>query len=140
MTGQFIHEGPYLMHYGILGMRWGVRRYQNKDGSLTEAGKKRQKSEDRLAYEEISKKKRSEMTNDELKKANERLRLEQENKRLNPSSIKKGLIFAGATAAALGTYAGIRNNGRLLISDASKFVSPLLDLAANSIKIKPITV
>ena len=30
-----------LEHHGILGMKWGVRRYQNKDGSLTKAGKKR---------------------------------------------------------------------------------------------------
>lgn len=30
-----------LMHWGIKGMKWGVRRYQNKDGSLTPAGKKR---------------------------------------------------------------------------------------------------
>ena len=30
-----------LMHYGILGQKWGIRRYQNKDGSLTHEGRKR---------------------------------------------------------------------------------------------------
>lgn len=30
-----------LTHWGIKGMKWGIRRYQNKDGSLTAAGKKR---------------------------------------------------------------------------------------------------
>ena len=30
----------YLAHYGIKGMKWGVRRYQNYDGTLTDAGKK----------------------------------------------------------------------------------------------------
>ena len=32
----------YLEHHGIKGMKWGVRRFQNKDGSLTSAGKARQ--------------------------------------------------------------------------------------------------
>lgn len=31
----------YLAHYGILGMKWGIRRYQNRDGSLTAEGRRR---------------------------------------------------------------------------------------------------
>lgn len=36
-----IDNDEYLMHYGVKGMKWGVRRYRNEDGSYTEAGKKR---------------------------------------------------------------------------------------------------
>lgn len=40
-----------IMHYGVLGMKWGVRRYQNSDGSLTEKGKKKygKMSDDKLS-------------------------------------------------------------------------------------------
>lgn len=36
-----------LYHHGIKGMKWGVRRYQNEDGTLTNAGKKRQEKYDK---------------------------------------------------------------------------------------------
>lgn len=35
-----IHYGTVIEHHGIKGQKWGVRRYQNPDGSLTEEGKK----------------------------------------------------------------------------------------------------
>ena len=40
-----------LQHYGIRGMKWGVRRFQQKDGSLTSQGRKRYGGEEKRPWE-----------------------------------------------------------------------------------------
>lgn len=54
----FYNYSNELYHWGIKGMRWGVRRYQNKDGSLTAAGRKRYDKLD-AQQKEIEAKKRA---------------------------------------------------------------------------------
>lgn len=47
-----IYSNHYLYHHGIKGQRWGVRRFQNKDGTLTAAGRRRAEGarEDAASY------------------------------------------------------------------------------------------
>ena len=42
---RLVSEKDYLEHHGIKGQKWGIRRYQNPDGTLTEAGKKHYQKE-----------------------------------------------------------------------------------------------
>lgn len=93
-----IYRTDELYHHGIKGMRWGVRRFQNKDGSLTKAGlKRRAKLESELkqlggkkqtpdadAVQPAKKKGASDMSDDELAKAITRARMEDEYRRLRP--------------------------------------------------------
>lgn len=61
-------EGQWLAHFGIKGQKWGVRRYQNPDGSLTEAGKKKYLNSDGTLKRSYAKHKYSQQYNDYLNK------------------------------------------------------------------------
>ena len=95
------HNTYYLYHHGIKGQKWGVRRFRNADGTLTAAGKKRAKIlSDSARVKKIRKKKISQMSNEELRDANNRLQLERQYKDLTKKkSVGKKAVAAFVTTA-----------------------------------------
>ena len=121
-----------LYHWGVKGMKWGVRRYQNKDGTLTAKGKKRYAmSEDAKTASELKKKKVSEMSNAELRKLNERTRLEQEYSKLNPGAIRKGWKFVAASAGIMGTALAVYNNSNQIAKIGKDVGNKIIDAVGN---------
>ncbi len=111
------YNNPYeLYHHGILGMKWGVRRWQNKDGSLTPAGKERYNddwSDDAKSVATTRSKSSKEMSNAELRRVIERMNLEKQYSQLNKEDISKGKKAVNTlikTAKTTATIAGIASS------------------------------
>lgn len=96
-----------LYHWGIKGMKWGIRRFQNKDGSLTPAGRKRYGDDNDGSYgggktktSKTKAKSTKDMTDDELRTRINRLQLEKnaldlekQVSSLSPQKVAKGRDF-----------------------------------------------
>lgn len=82
-----------LSHYGILGMKWGVRRERGKDGRVTS-------SKDYREARRLRAKGSRNLSTQELQDLTKRLQLEKQLKDLSPKNYRKGMkIVKEATAA-----------------------------------------
>lgn len=97
-----------LKHYGIKGMRWGIRRPEGSNGRV-----KRESSADFKESRELAKKRPSQLSNVELKKLNERLQLEQTYSSLtskkNQQTIKEGREYVKTTLDLIRTGQTVYN-------------------------------
>lgn len=98
-----------LMHYGVKGMHWGIRRFQNRDGTLTSAGRARKSSGKSVQQKESEGRKRYEVHNRgtlsdaQLKKKIERLQMEKQLRKLTEEEINPGRTEAKRVLSQIGT-------------------------------------
>lgn len=145
-----------LAHFGIPGMKWGVRRFQNDDGTLTEEGKQRYGRDSEPESKSWKKSDASNLSDDELRRRNNRLQSERQYRDLTTTQaerdriqmrneikkdfLKKALLVpVGAVLAYAGTKL-IKNKGTKIVDMLEKFgkkavgkikASRLLKQAAN---------
>lgn len=116
-------SSDHLEHFGIKGMRWGIRRYEDRNGKLTSAGKKRYSKKRRTPSQVREDQMRKDVANRHLLSDKDldakinRLRKENELKRLTDENLNSGRVevanvlknsgknILGKVATGVGLYA-----------------------------------
>lgn len=148
----YYETSNHLIHYGVKGMRWGVRRYQNEDGSLTAAGKKRQDKRDRRAAKYYERANASQREIDKLNKSlkstdnhPQRRKLERDIKKLEKdrdrnqeiaetkeqgklTKKQKAALIGATVVAAYATYKFVDSGSASRLVAKGKFVLGMDDL------------
>ena len=138
-----------LYHWGIKDMRWGVRRYQNKDGSLTPAGRKRYgdrisnaakkikekynatKTAKILKAEKNKPKSVKALSDEELRTKIERLRLEdtynQLTQSLKPTKVSKGKQFVSGVLESSAKNVATQFSTYVMAKAVNKIFAPVFN-------------
>lgn len=114
------NDGTYLAHHGIKGQRWGVRRFQNTDGSYTEEGLRRRSKE-----------------------SNKRSGLSDRQKtaiKIGAAAVATALVAYGAYSLYKGGYINPKSYGAAMYPRDAKLSTTLSDYSDNSVTLKPGTV
>lgn len=132
-----------LYHHGVRGMKWGIRRYQNKDGSLTKAGKKRYDKEMAKVKAETKKIKNQQRTAAKLKKLDDAkknlndLKKGKDQKQVDPNEdieVRKAKILESRSAKQL------YDNAHLFTTNELMAAKTRLELERNIKNLEPATV
>lgn len=122
-----------LKHYGVLGMKWGVRKDRKPQGygnpNYKGPKKSKPRSADRVEVDKLRRNPRSSLSNKDLETANKRLRLEQEYKKLNTQQKSKGRRIAGEILTNVA-----KNQVEYALNQVSR---KYVDIGLESVGIKP---
>lgn len=131
-------SSTYLAHYGIKGMKWGVRRFQNKDGSYTDEGRRRRGIN--VSLPKITpKSKYRDLSDADIDKKIARRKKELELAKLEKqASTSSGRAFVNSvisgTASSVGS--GLKKGGTLLVTGASVAAGKWFIEEATGVKIQ----
>jgi len=119
-----VHDDT-LEHHGIKGQKWGVRRYQNEDGTRTAAGKKREQSRsNESAHDDYNKahsgKSVKDMSDAELRSHLNRLQMEKQYSQLTNSDTSKGKKFVSDAMKVATTVATVSTTALTIYNNYGK--------------------